>query len=287
VPNLVNQETPKRFIALRNPIVEKAVRMRPSLIPGLLNSLRHNFNHGEKDVKLFEIGRIFASQRAGELPNEFEALAFVVSGGAQEANRAQASRDIDFGDAKGALEAAVDSMRQGSLEFESGQVKHLRTGQSAAIKLNGAVIGSLGRLSEAIAAAYKFRQAVYVGELNLTALLAAEEKPVLYQPLARFPSVVRDATFTIPRHVSLASLLKEVGAELLEYCRKVEFVRAYEGPPIETIPEGWRSITLRFEYRSDDRTLDDEVTVRHLAFADAVREKYGYGFTVLGSKLSL
>jgi phenylalanyl-tRNA synthetase beta chain len=275
VPNLVNQETAERFIALRNPIVENAVRMRPSLIPGLLNSLRHNFNHGEKDVKLFEIGRVFASQRAGELPNELEALAFVASGGAQEANRAQASRDIDFGDAKGALEAAVDSMRLGSLEFESGQVKHLRTGQSAAIKLNGAVIGSLGRLSEAIAVAYKFRQAVYVGELDLTALLASEERAVVYRSLARYPAVSRDVTFLVNRDVTFAALIQTAMADRVSECRNVQLVGVYEG---SNIPEDKRSITLRFEYRSDERTLrDDEVEERHRSIVASLAQSFNAG----------
>lgn len=272
VRGLVNQETPERFIALRNPIVENAVRMRPSLIPGLLNSLRHNFNHGEKDVKLFEIGRVFASQRPGELPNELEALAFVASGGAQEANRAQASRDIDFGDAKGALEAAVDSMRLGSLEFETAQVKHLRTGQSAAIKLNGVVIGSLGRLAEAIAAAYKFRQAVYVGELDLTALLASEARAVVYRSLARYPAVSRDVTFLINRDVTFADLIQTAMADRVSECRNVQLVGVYEG---SNIPEDKRSITLRFEYRSDERTLrDDEVEERHRSIVASLAQKF-------------
>ena len=58
--------------------------MRPTLIPGLLNSLRHNLNHGVRNVRLFETGRIFAKSDSGELPNEREAFALIATGGASE-----------------------------------------------------------------------------------------------------------------------------------------------------------------------------------------------------------
>src|SRR5882762_9424076 len=67
VPDLIAGNGPERFVALRNPVIEDSVRMRASLLPGLLDSLRHNFNHGKKDVRLFEIGRLFATSAPGEL----------------------------------------------------------------------------------------------------------------------------------------------------------------------------------------------------------------------------
>ena len=50
-------------VTLENPIIEDRTRMRPTLLPGLLESVRHNLNHGIRDVRLFEIGRVFASSQ--------------------------------------------------------------------------------------------------------------------------------------------------------------------------------------------------------------------------------
>lgn len=272
IPNFVDAGRASHFITLNNPIIEGAVRMRPSLIPGLLSSLRHNLNHGERDVRLFEIGRIFVAGGAGELPVERESLAFVASGGAVEEGRAQSDREVDFYDVKGALEAGVAAMQRGPLEFSSSSVKHLREGQTAAIKINGTVVGSIGRLAESAAAVYKFRQAVYVGELDLTTLLASETSPVLYQPLARYPSVVRDVTLLLKREIGFADLQQAVTAANLPQCREAQLVGVYEGP---TIPEDRRAITLRFEYRSDERTLrDDEVEELHRRVVDLLAQKF-------------
>ncbi len=149
-------------------------------LPGLLQSVRHNLNHGIRDVRLFEIGRVFAGFRssevsdklAAELPSEREALGLIATGGAIEEGHAQATREIDFYELKGALEAAVDATKLAPLLFSKANFKHLRKGQSAAISLaDGTAIGSIGRLAESIATSYKFRQPLYVAELDLTALL--------------------------------------------------------------------------------------------------------------------
>ncbi|HXM33632.1 MAG TPA: phenylalanine--tRNA ligase subunit beta [Pyrinomonadaceae bacterium] len=273
VPELVNESHNDRFVTLRNPIIEESVRMRPSLIPGLLSSLRHNLNHGTKDVRLFEIGRVFAGSGQGELPTESEAVALLATGAALEEDRVQASREVDFYDLKGALEAAADAMRIGPLQFAGGTVKHLREGQTAVIKLGACkAIGSVGRLADNIAAAYKFRQAVYVAELNLSALLASEESTVQYKPLARYPSIVRDVTLLVARNTTFGDLSSAVRDQLVEECRDVKLVGTYEGA---NIPEDQRSITLRLEYRSDDRTLrDDEVEEMHRRLIDVVTQKF-------------
>ncbi len=268
LPNLIGGANAERFVTLRNPIVENAVRMRPSLIPGLLNSLRNNLNHGEKSVSLFEIGRVFASIEPGELPVEREALAFISSGGVMEAGRAQPAREVDYYDTRGALEAAVAAIKCAPLQFQPQVAQHLREGQSAAIEFKGEVIGSLGRLSEPLSSSYKFRQPVYVGELDLTSLLAAPEEVVLYRPLARFPAVSRDVTFLVNRDVSFAAMIQAVRADAVEQCRAVQLVGVYEGV---NVPEDKRSITLRFEYRSDEGTLrDDEVEETHRSIVDSL-----------------
>ncbi|HLA10510.1 MAG TPA: phenylalanine--tRNA ligase subunit beta [Pyrinomonadaceae bacterium] len=261
------------FATLRNPIVEDAAEMRPTLLPGLLNSLRHNFNQGLREVRLFEIGRVFGGIGDGELPDERLAWALVATGGALKEAEAQASRDIDFFDLRGAIEAAVDSMRLAPLTLSPASVKHLREGQSAKITTaNGTNIGSMGRLAEYLAGSYKLRQPVYVAELDLTLLLGSPERKVHYRPLSRFPSVVRDVTLLVDRQLTLAELMKAIENLRSADLRGARLVGTYEG---SNIPDEKRSITLRIEYRAEERTLrDDEVEEQHRALVSALAEKF-------------
>jgi phenylalanyl-tRNA synthetase beta chain len=261
-----------RFVTLMNPIIEEASRMRPSLLPGLLNSIRHNINQGVRDVSLFEVGRVFAASANGELPNEREALALVATGGLIEADRAQAIREVDFFDIKGALESAVEAMNLPALAFAATEVKHLQPGQSAAVLGNGARVGWLGRLAEGVASEYKFRQPIFVGEIDLTSVLQLSERPVLYSPLPRFPSVVRDSSLLVDRAVTVAELQRAATERGVANLIAVTFVGTYEG---EGIAEDKRSVTLRFEYRADDHTMrDEEVDALHWPLVEVLKKQF-------------
>jgi len=256
-------------VEVSNPIIEGAAFMRPTLISGLLDSLKHNLNHGIRDVRLFEIGRVFGGSHGGDLPEERLALAMIATGGATDENVAQAPRELDLFDLKGAFEAALDSMNISPLTFKNSSAAHLRMGQAGEILLSdGTAIGTFGRLAENVASSYKFRQPVYVLEMDLSALFAVPEKTVQYSRLPKYPSVVRDLTLLVSRDVTFAALTKAVNDQNVADCRNVNLVGTYDGP---NIPPGKRSITLRIEYRSDDRTLrDDEVEDRHAALTSSL-----------------
>jgi phenylalanyl-tRNA synthetase beta chain len=277
VPGLQQVEGEGAFVTLSNPIIEGARLMRPSLLPGLLEATRHNLNHGTRDVRLFETGRVFAASGSTDeggdaRPVEVEAFALLITGEALEEGKA-AGRPADFFDLKGALEAAADAMRVGELVYEPANVRHLREGQSARVKLGVREVGNAGRLSEELAARYKFRQPVYVAEVSLTALLATAESPARYTPLPRFPGVARDVSLVAERGVAFGEMRRAILALGIEECRGVALVDVYEGA---NMPEGKRSLTLRVEYRADDRTLrDEEVDAMHARVVTALEGEFG------------
>ncbi|HEU4931302.1 MAG TPA: phenylalanine--tRNA ligase subunit beta, partial [Pyrinomonadaceae bacterium] len=271
IPSFVDHEDDQPQLA--NPIIEDAAWMRSTLLPGLLNSVRHNLNHGIRDVRLFEIGRIFSILKGGELPDESLALGIVATGGALEENKAQAERELDFFDLKGALEAAVDWMNVSPLTLTPTSARHLRVGQSALIRSSdGKPLGTIGRLAENVAASYKFRQPVYVLELDLGTLLSGPAKVIQYSPLPRYPSVMRDISLLVDRSVALDEIFAVVNRQQVAECRSVKLVGTFEGGNIQASK---RSVTLRLEYRSDERTLrDEEVEEYHSRLTSALLETF-------------
>nr|MBA2378138.1 hypothetical protein [Blastocatellia bacterium] len=174
--------------------------------------------------------------------------------------------------AKGSFEAALHAAGVSELAFEATDAKHLRPGQSAAISMDGAAIGFLGRLNEEISANYKFKQPIYVGEIDLQTILSTPAEQVVYQPLPKFPAIVRDVSFTIDRSVRYADLEKEIVAGGPEHFRRVRFVDLYRGKGLAEIQS---SLTLRLEYRSDDRTLtDSDVDGPHEALIRSLEDRF-------------
>lgn len=255
VPGISEKQGNERFVTLRHSVIEGAVRMRPTLLPGLLEAVRLNFNHQRRDLRIFEIGKCFSAQTSeNDLPIERELLSFILTGGDNNAGRAMSSRELDFYDAKGSLEAALDAVGLHGVEVRPDDTKHLRAGQSAAIGINGLTIGRLGRLNEEISSDYKFKQPVYVAEIDLQAVLDQETPPVLYKPLPKYPAVVRDVSFVVNRATRSEQLNNSITTQGHELCRSVTFVDIYEGKGMSSDE---RSITIRLEYRSDERTLID------------------------------
>ncbi|HQZ83173.1 MAG TPA: phenylalanine--tRNA ligase subunit beta [Pyrinomonadaceae bacterium] len=260
-------------VTLRHSVIENAVRMRQTALPGLLDAIRLNNNHQIRDVKLFEIGKGFVTQKPGDLPTERELIAFAASGGEVFADRVDPERQLDFFDIKGAVEAAFEAAGVANAEFKAVDVKHLRAGQSASITLDGATVGSVGRLSEEIAQRYKFRQSVYVGELDLTSALAAKRTTSNYTPIAKFPSVRRDVTFEVGRTLSVADILRVGRSAREDLIKSVGLVSVFEGG---TLPTGRRAVSIRVEYRSDAKTLaEEEVEYAHSRFLARLDSELG------------
>ncbi len=262
IPKLAAENLDEKFVTLEDSIIEGATRMRPSLLSGLLDAVRTNLNHQKRDLKLFEIGKVFsASEKENDLPNERELFALVLTGNETLQNKAMPLREFDFYDAKGATEAAINSLNLSSLDFAPKNVSHLRRGQSAEISLNGRAVGTIGRLNDEIAAAYKFRQPVFVAEVDLQTLLESEEQTVIYQSLPVYPSIKRDVSLLVKRSVSFTEIQKAIVKQNFELLRSVEFVDVYEG---KGVASDERSITVRLECRSNERTLlDEEVDTIH------------------------
>lgn len=272
VHGLLDERADDKYITLQDSVIEGAVRMRPSILPGLLDAVRLNLNHQRRDIKLFELGKVFAA-KSGEdnLPNERELFSLVMTGGEIWQNREMAVREYDFYDAKGAVEAALDAVGLNTAEFTADDVKHLRKGQSASISVAGQNIGTIGRLNDAIAAGYKFKQPVYVAEIDLQAVLEVAISPITYSPLAKYPAITRDISLLAKRDVTFASIRDAVTDLEFELCRSVGFVDIYEG---KGLADDERSVTIRLEYRSDERTLiDDEVEAAHKQIVEQIEQK--------------
>lgn len=274
IPEFVHENLDEKFVSLKDSIIEGAVRMRPSLLSGLLDAVRTNFNHQQRNLRLFEVGKVFsASSKEGDLPNERELLALVLTGNETLQDKASALREFDFYDAKGALEIAIDAANAPNLSFKAADVKHLRQGQSAEILLNGNPVGTIGRLNDEISQNYKFKQPVFVAEVDLQTILAANEQTVLYKPLPIYPSVQRDVSFLVKRHLSFAEIKQAIETQGFELLKKVEFVDVFEG---KGIADDERSLTIRLEYRSDERTLlEEEVEKIHGAILQSLEETFG------------
>jgi len=244
-----------RACRLRNPIDETRAQLRTSLLPGLLESLAHNLHHGVRSVRLYEIGTCFFARGDGERPCERERLALVATGLLNERAWQDHHRLFGFYEMKGTLEALLDKLRLHRIAVERSPHEYLHPGQSARLLVEGEPIGDFGQLHPRVAALFKFKQPVFVAELDLETLLQKEGEAIRYRPLPRFPTVVRDFSLLVPRQVTYADLERGIAELGIPEIVEVRLFDVYTGP---TVPAEKRALSISVRLRAEDRTLTEE-----------------------------
>jgi phenylalanyl-tRNA synthetase beta chain len=261
----------KETATLSNPIDMNEDEMRASLMTGLLEALQRNFHQGRKDVKLFELGRVFKAASGSPRPDERETLGLVMSG--ELLSQAwRGSRQIDFFDLKGVIEAVTGSFNVTGFTIERASVEYLHPGQSAVLQRDGEVIARFGRLHPRIASLYKFRQPVFVGEIEFGSLLELATESSVYKALPRFPGVSRDISALVPDQYSWAEIEKAIRDLGIREIVSVTIFDMFKG---KEMPEGLRSLAFRTAYRSDERTLtDEEVAAMHERVRELLEQRF-------------
>ncbi|HEX3391104.1 MAG TPA: phenylalanine--tRNA ligase subunit beta [Solirubrobacteraceae bacterium] len=272
----------RRAPVLENPLSEDQSLLRTTLLGSLLDVARHNVARGMADLRLFEVGRVFALD-GDRAVSERDSVAMMLTGriapvtwGAGEPAKA------DLFAAKGVLEALGEALR---VEFECrpGEQPFLHPGRSAGVLCDGEQIGWLGELHPLVAREWDLDGAA-VMELDLDRLLAlAAAGEHGYQDVISYPGLRQDLAVVLSRDVPAAratELVRAAGGDLLD---SVEVFDVYEGPALpppssEQVGEGRRSLALSLSFRASDRTLTDADVV-------PLRERIVQALEELGGEL--
>lgn len=241
------------IVPVANPLSAKFDVLRPTLLPGLVDSLAHNRRHGRRDVGLYEIGARF-STAAGES----RGVGLAWTGGASEHWSAPA-RGLDFFDAKGVVELCCAALGV-TASFAAVRVPCLVPGQAASVVVSGQCVGIVGQLLPALAerAGAPRQDAVLVGELDLDRIDALRATAVEWvKPLPRHPFVVRDVSIVVSDALQaeiIRGTIQTAGDGLAAPLVATTFFDRYQGTGV---PEGSISLSLRLTFQAPDRTLTD------------------------------
>ena len=260
---LVNKERDAIFrpadrapAVIGNPLAEDASIMRSTGIVSMLNALEWNLNHGQRNLRLFEIGKAYELKN-GE-PVETSVLTLGATGLAREKDIYEAAREFSFADLKGDLDR-IGELADG-FTWQAGGPNWLAGARAAQISLarDGAkALGLGGQLARRVADQLKLRQDVYVAELQLEPLLTgieAAQAASHFAPIPRFPAVERDFSFVLDDKVTFAQVADTIRALAIPELVSVEAADLFRGGHI---PAGKFSLMIRVTFVSAQATLTD------------------------------
>jgi phenylalanyl-tRNA synthetase beta chain len=257
----------ERLVPLANPLSADLAVMRPSLLPGLIEALRHNRARQQERIRLFEVARVFAE---GNPPVETPSLAIVACGNAHAEQWGEASRALDFHDIKGDFDALIawgGEPQRWSVHAD-GLPGWLHPGRGARVARDGKTVGYLGALHPQLAKALDLGADVHVLELALEPLLARRLPKA--QAIPRFPMVRRDIAVDLPEEVSWSQVEQTVRNSLGERLKELQLFDRYSGKGVEV---GRKSLAMGLILQDASRTLTDEDADRCVREAIAALEQ--------------
>ncbi len=235
----------RRSFKILNPLGEDTSIMRTTALPSMLEILARNNNYRNKNVKLYELGRVYLPDDAREdgLADERRVLTLGAYG-----------ENMDFYAMKGAVEEILRDLRAENVEFvPCADDPSYHPGRCARVLAGGRQLGVLGQIHPLCAKNYGLDEA-YAAELDFAALFEAQGPDPVYKPLPKYPSVTRDLAIIAPHEVTVAQIEKCIRSAGGKYLRAVALFDIYEGPGV---PDGMRSTAYSLTLRSDEGTLRD------------------------------
>ncbi|GAB4362784.1 MAG: phenylalanine--tRNA ligase subunit beta [Calditrichia bacterium] len=247
--------TGETIYPILNPISRDLDGMRNTLIPSLAQVARYNYNRQMKDLRIFEIGRIFhPPQDFSQLPEEQLNLGILLSGLRQPESWYSSRQLTDFFDIKGIVESLFHKISLDNWKFiyyPDSAEGH----EEVQIEIGGKIVGRLGQIPEKIRSHFELEAETFVAEIAVLPLFQHRKAEKKYKPIPRFPAVERDLALVVDNGVASQSLLDLIWEHGGKWLSRVEIFDIYRGKQIEAEK---KSLAFHLVFQSTERTLTEE-----------------------------
>ncbi len=238
-------------LRLANPIASQMSVMRSNLIGGLIASLKHNLNHGETRLKLFEIGRCFLANEASVAaqPEKVAGLVYGARYPEQWGEGGQKGSPADFHSVKGELEIILNNRAS---RFKKGTHPALHPGRSAHIEIDGKMVGILGELHPQWQHQYELPLAPILFEVDFD--IVSDAIAPAFRPVSRMQAVRRDVALLVNESTEIQAMLDAVSGRKMASLIEFAPFDIYRGSNVEN---GKKSVAFRIVMQDTDSTLTD------------------------------
>jgi phenylalanyl-tRNA synthetase beta chain len=242
---------------IANPMTADQEYLRPVLRANVLTALAANRRHEDGGIRFFELGKVYIPKE-NDLPSEPEILCGIMNGPRAEKSWLGDSGQLDFYDVKGLIEGLFSHLNI-AISFETSDDAGLHPTRQAAVVVNAngqkLNLGVIGEMHPKVAAAFEVEGTVCIFEINVTALLPCFKGHGMYQPVPRFPGIIRDIALVVDAGTSHGQILDII--KVFSLISDVKLFDVYSG---KQVAEGKKSLAYRLVYQSPTHTLvDDEV----------------------------
>ncbi len=241
---------------LANPLSEEAGVLKSTGLVTMAGAIEWNLNHGQRNVRLFEIGQQYRLLDGKAV--ETRVLTIGATGAAREQGLYDPAREYNFADLKGDLDAI--GALSGGFRWDDGGPEWLNAAKRGTLRLcaeGKPAIGAGGLLAKRVADRFKFRQEVFLAELNLGpvyCMFYGVKNNRRYEPLPRFPGVERDFSLFLDEGKSFAEVKQVIEGLGIPEVTSIVAADLFRG---KNVPAGKYSLLVRVTFQSREATLTE------------------------------
>ena len=253
---------PSNLTELMWPMTVDRSVLRQNMVAGILDTVAYNVARKNKDLALYEIGKVFEQKGnpQEELPTEINSFAFALTGLVTEKDFQTSAIPVDFFYAKGILEALFDRLGL-NVEYTATQaLTSMHPGRTATVSLDGQVIGFVGQVHPVVAKAYNIPE-TYVAEVSLTAVEQAIQPAKPFVEVTKFPAVTRDIALLLKAEISHKEVVEAIEAARVKRLTDIKLFDVFSG---EKLGLGMKSMAYTLTFQNPEDTLEDEEVARYM-----------------------
>ena len=263
-----NEKFNEDSVELLNPQGIELSNLRQSLIPNLLETVNHNINRQNNDLKLFEIGNVYSVINNDF--NEMRRILISVVGSVFKENWMLKYQENNFFYLKGVIEKLLAIINIENIKYE------VTDDELYAYKLNilkgKLIIGSIGEIKSNYANDFSIDQKVNVCSLYLDLLRPSSEK-VTYQEISKFPSSRRDISMILDEKVSFEDIKNLAYKEENKILKEINLFDEYKD---KKIGKGKKSFAISFTFNDSKKTLTDQVIDKiMIRLSEKIKSEFG------------
>lgn len=249
-------KTERQPVEILNKLSEEQGMLRQTMLFSGLEVCAHNINRKQKDLKLFEFGKIYGLTEDVDAKNKYwedERLALLLTGNLETENWQHKPRGVNFYDLAQAAtlvtaRCGINKIKQESFSdsvFEFG-IKILKGSKE---------IGRLGKVKTLLCKEFGVRQEVFFADLSVDLLFNSANPKFVLQEVPRFPEVRRDLSLVLDNHVKFSEI--EALARTTEQ-RLIKDIIAFDVYEGDKVQQGKKAYALGFTLQDENKTLTDE-----------------------------
>lgn len=238
-------------VEILNKLSEEQGILRQTLLFTGLEVCAYNINRRQKDLKLFEFGKIYGKKNGSY--TEEERLALYITGLAENENWQRPPRMATWFDLAQHVYSVIEKV--GLSDVRQREINDARFAYGIELSTNNSRIGIAGKVNPSILRDMGIKQPVFYAELNSALLFRYANPMFVFREVPRFPEVRRDLSLVLDKHVKFEAIQDLIFATESRLIKEMLVFDVYEG---DKIPEGKKAYALGFILQDETKTLTDE-----------------------------